>query len=186
MRRIRPLLLASGATVIWIISAAYIIQQQMNISQLWDLSTLSALTGGVLLPIVLFWLIALVFQRTDPLLERRVSMMQTLNTALSPIDLAEKRLESIDNLIHSRFENIKAAAEMASNSMEKLEDRFEKQTNQLFAVTADVETKSAVIRDRLSQVLYIVIYLVILMASMPTLKLTWKALKYPLMKQTRQ
>lgn len=151
MRRVRPLLIASGATLIWIFIAAYLIQQKMASSDLWDLNNLSALTGGILLPIVLFWLVALVFQRTDPLLERRVSMMQTLNTALSPIDLAEKRLESIDNLIHTRFDNIKAAAEMASKSMGKLESRFEKQTNQLFAVTADVETKSAVIRDRLSR-----------------------------------
>lgn len=151
MRKVRPLLIASGVTLIWVFIAIYLIQQKMDSSYLLDLNNLSALTGGILLPIVLFWLIALVFQRTDPLLERRVSMMQTLNTALSPIDLAEKRLESIDNSIHTRFNNIKAAAEMASKSMDKLEDRFEKQTNQLFAATADVETKSAVIRDRLSR-----------------------------------
>lgn len=150
MRRVRPLFVASGATLIWLAAAIYVIERHIIIPHQWDLNTLSSLAGGIILPIVLFWLIALVFQRTDPLLERRLSVMQNLNTTLAPIDLAEKRLESINASIQNQFESIEAISDIASKSMDKLEKRFQEQTDQLFSVSADMEVKSNVIRDRLS------------------------------------
>lgn len=150
MRRFRPLLLAGIATIGWLAISSYGIHSSIGFSAIWNLDTLTSLSGGILLPIVLFWLVALVFQRTDPLLERRVSMIQNLNTTLAPIDSAEQRLKEINKSIHNQFESIEAIADIASNSIDKLEKRFDEQTTQLFAASAEMEIKSTVIRDRLT------------------------------------
>ena len=151
MRRVKPLLVASAATLLWLLISVYILEKQIELPEVLDLSFLSSLAGGILLPIVLFWLVALVFQRSDPLLERRLSMIQNLNTTLAPIDLAEKRLETLNKNISNQFESIEAIADIASNSLDKLEKRFEEQTSQLFSASADMEAKAAIIRERLSK-----------------------------------
>ena len=80
-RRLWPVYVASLTTLMWlggIAMAAYRAGILLTPGIL-ELPELSALIGGMAAPVAVIWLIALVYQRTDPLLERRIEMVQGMD-----------------------------------------------------------------------------------------------------------
>ncbi len=147
-----PVKIAAGLSVIWVIIAtAYF----MNLSGAASLeispANLATYIAGLATPIAVIWLITLAFQRTDPLLERRLDMSQNLHKAVAPVEEAERRLNQLSKNLGKELDNIVAVADLASDRIENLENRFQAQISDLFSATADTEARTAIIRETLSR-----------------------------------
>ncbi|GAB4126253.1 MAG: hypothetical protein Kow00104_11290 [Rhodothalassiaceae bacterium] len=146
-----PMLLASALSISWLGAVAFVgwraglLTGDVRIA-LFDLAPLVA---GILTPIAVFWLIALVIQRSDPLLERRLGIQRTLDRALAPIEHAEKRLDHLVARMKRDMDHIEAAVDLAASRIDSLEHRFRNEISDLFAATADAEAKSISIKEML-------------------------------------
>ncbi|GHF26268.1 hypothetical protein GCM10017044_21480 [Kordiimonas sediminis] len=109
--------------------------------------SLPELLAGVSTPLVLIWLVALVAQRTDPMLERRVDLSRNLHKAIAPVEIAEQRLENLTKKLKKELEGLNAVSDLASDRISNLENSFQEQISNLFAATADAEARSVSIRD---------------------------------------
>lgn len=148
-RRLWPFHAAAAISLIWLAGFCYLAWRQGFFTAAHDLPELAAALQGALLPIAIAWLVALVFQRTDPLLERRLGVARSLARALSPIDQAERRLDQVAIRIRNDMEHIEAAVDLAASRIDSLEDRFRAEISDLFSATADAEAKSTAIKDAL-------------------------------------
>ena len=152
-RRLWPVYFAGTLSLLWIAAIFWLAGQQGLLSGTADISIgdIALYAAGLTSPIVVFWLVALVYQRTDPLLERRVEIAQGMNETLAPIDRAEKRLSGIAANIDKQVHLIEAASEIAENRIQNLEGRFQEQVNNLFNATTDAEAKAASFKDMLKR-----------------------------------
>ncbi len=151
-RRLIPVIVALGASLLWLIAVSYYVLMSSGTAlNTLGLSGLGSLVAGSFAPIGLFWLIALVFQRSDPLLERRLAIAQTLHKAIAPVEEAEKRLDILHGQISKELTNIDAVSLLAAERIDNLEDRFQEQVSNLFSATADTEAKTTTIRDTLQR-----------------------------------
>ena len=115
-RRLWPVYAASAATLLWtggIAWAAYRAGFFVNGAKM-PLPDLAALIGGLASPVAVFWLMALVSQRTDPLLERRLEITRGMKKALAPIEAAEKKLVFIRKNLDGQVKNIELATDVAA------------------------------------------------------------------------
>jgi DNA repair exonuclease SbcCD ATPase subunit len=151
-RRLLPVYLAGIASIAWTAVAAYFITSgpSISLSQI-ELGTLASLVSGYTTPIAIFWLAALAFQRTDPLLERRLAISQNLDKAVAPVEIAEQRLIAMNRNLKKELNNIDAVADLAADRLTNLEDRFQSQISDLFSATADTEARTASIRELLER-----------------------------------
>ncbi|MGY8986440.1 MAG: hypothetical protein ACKVIX_07400 [Sphingomonadales bacterium] len=142
-RRLWPVYMSSFATILWIIGVSYLayLKGLFTSGVLISVSDFAIFAGGLTSPIVVFWLITLVYQRTDPLLERRIEISMGMEKTLDPIDAAEKKLNIISSNIKKQIDLIEASTDIALQSIENLENRFQDQVNQLFTATTDAEVK---------------------------------------------
>lgn len=145
-----PAYAAFVLTAIWLGLAAYFLfhdrADPVTITQ--------AFLGEIALmmaPVAVFWLIALVFQRTDPLLERRLAMAQTMNRALAPVEAAEARLAALNKKLRDEVDTIERVVVLASDRIDNLEDRFQSQVSDLFGATAEAEARAVAIKDSLAR-----------------------------------
>lgn len=152
-RRWWPVYAAGLTTILWLGGFAIAAWREGILATpgLLSLPELSALVGGIAAPVAVIWLIALVYQRTDPLLERRIEMVQGMDKALAPIEVAEKRLGQIGIEFDKQVAHIELAVDVASQRIEHLEGRFQGQISELFSATADADAKSASMRDGLER-----------------------------------
>lgn len=152
-RRLWPVYAASSATFLWTAGLAWAAYRTgffvsgANMS----LPELAALIAGLASPVAVFWLMALVSQRTDPLLERRLEISRGMKRALAPIEAAEKKLISIRLNLDGQVKKIELATDVAAQRLDHLENRFDKQLSGLFSVTADADAKAASIKDTLQR-----------------------------------
>ncbi len=150
-RRYAPVIIAIFLSVIWTgLTVYYLYSTPSALSQI-AVTDLAALVAGYATPIAIFWLIALAFQRTDPLLERRLAMAQNLDKAISPIELAEQRIKLLNKNLRKELESIDAVADLAADRITNLENRFQEQISNLFTATADTEARTTSIRDTLER-----------------------------------
>jgi chromosome segregation ATPase len=151
-RRLLPFTLALSTTVLWLAGAAYYLYSAGALSDFTaDPAALIGLIGGLTTPVAIFWLVALAFQRTDPLLERRLAMAQSLHKAIAPVEVAEQRLAQLNKSLTKELQNIEAVADLASDRIDNLEKRFQEQISNLFSATADTEARTSSIRDLLER-----------------------------------
>ncbi len=152
-RRMWPVAFALVLSVLWLGAAGYVAWRDGLLSGASPVSLvdLATLIEGLLLPIAIAWLAALVFQRTDPLLERRLGVAKTLDRALAPIDHAERRLDQLVRKIAHDMDHVEAAVDLAASRIDNLEGRFRKEIAELFSATADAEAKATTIKDMLKR-----------------------------------
>lgn len=149
-RRYYPVYVAAFASLVWLLLSAYLLLTRgTSVDQL-DAWSVFSLVAGIFTPVTVIWLVALVFQRTDPLLEKRLEIAKGMDQALAPIDDAEKRLAAmVDNIGH-QITQIEASTDIAVQRVEALEDRFQAQINDLFDATTKAEEKSVHLKESLS------------------------------------
>ncbi|GAB4141667.1 MAG: hypothetical protein Tsb0016_09500 [Sphingomonadales bacterium] len=150
-RRLWPVFAATAASLIWLAGAAaasYWAWMQDWITAVTP-ADIAAAVAGLMTPIVCVWVMALVFQRTDPLLERRLALARTLNRAIAPIDAAEIKLNQLLARLNRDVDTVERTVELAAERIDTLEARFQSQVSDLFSATADAEARAANIRDLL-------------------------------------
>lgn len=149
-RQTLPFILSVLFSLGWIVAIGFLMINEGRLDKPIDLSLLEDI---ILLasPVILFWLIALVFQRTDPLLERRLATAQSLDKALAPIDYAETRFDQLAKKLHKEVDNIQAVVSLATDRIENLEGRFQNQVSDLFSATAQAEARAVLIKDTISR-----------------------------------
>ncbi|RME66704.1 MAG: hypothetical protein D6782_03835, partial [Alphaproteobacteria bacterium] len=148
-RRLWPVFAATAASLAWLALAGgglYWAWRQGDIGAVTP-PDIAAGVAGLMTPIVCAWLMALVFQRTDPLLERRLALARTLARAVAPIDAAEIKLNQLLERLRRDIETVERTVELAAERIDTLEARFQSQVSDLFSATADAEAKAANIRD---------------------------------------
>lgn len=152
-RRLWPVYMASSATLLWTGGIAWAAYKSgfFTSGAAMPLPDLAALIAGLAAPVSVFWLMALVAQRTDPLLERRLEIANGMKGALAPIEAAEKKLVSIRLNLDSQVKNIELATDVAVQRLDSLENRFDKQLTGLFSATADADAKAVSITDTLKR-----------------------------------
>ncbi|MCK5575516.1 MAG: hypothetical protein KAI28_06850 [Sphingomonadales bacterium] len=151
-RRLLPVLLAGMATAFWVgMAVVMLVNGWLVLPDAISIVDMGAISGGMAAPIVLFWLAALVYQRTDPLLERRLEIARGMEGTLAPIDAAEKRLDSINSNISNQLNLVEGATDVAMARIGHLEERFQDQVNSLFSATTDAEAKAASLKDMLKR-----------------------------------
>ena len=145
-----PAYIALALSVIWIGTASYVTFTGRE-DGLALTPQLMADIALLMAPVTVFWLIALVFQRTDPLLERRLAMAQTMNKALAPVEQAELRLAALNKKLTIEVEAIDEVAKLATDRIQNLEKSFESQVSELFSATAQAEAQAVSIKDSLER-----------------------------------
>jgi hypothetical protein len=152
-KRTLPMYVAGFASLVWVgaIFLLAFLQGVFSGDQPISFADVALYAAGITPPIVIFWIIALVYQRTDPLLERRLAIAQGMSQTLAPIELAEIRLQELTANINKQLDLIEAATDIADQRIENLEDRFQEQVNDLFTATTDAEAKAANFKDMMSR-----------------------------------
>jgi len=151
-RRLVPVIAATLLTLLWTIAAlAYLLASPERLQLLNSISVLASFVAGYTTPIAIIWLVTLAFQRTDPLLERRLAVAQNLHKAIAPVEAAEQRMSQLSSNLQKELQNIDAVADLATDRIKNLEDRFQDQINNLFSATADTEARTTSIRDVLQR-----------------------------------
>ncbi|MEO0410242.1 MAG: hypothetical protein AAF221_00200 [Pseudomonadota bacterium] len=102
-------------------------------------------------PLCLIWIVSLVLQRADPLLERRLAIARTLNSTIAPVDAAEVKLDKMLERLRRDIGTVDQTVMLANERIGALEDRFKDQVSELFSATTDAEAKSASIREQLKR-----------------------------------
>ena len=152
-RRLVPMICATLLTLAWTSLCIYFVFLDSGtfVTTSFNLVTVAGLVAGYATPIVIFWLIALVFQRSDPLLERRLAVSQNLDKAIAPVEIAEARLAQLNKHLQKELTNIEAVADLANDRIKNLESAFQEQISNLFSATADTEARTVSIRDTLAR-----------------------------------
>ena len=149
-RRFWPLLLCSVLSIIWIaICLWWFMSSGRTISQL-PVYEAGGLMATASLPLILIWLMALVYLRTDPLRDHRMALAQGLDGILKPLDIAQKRVNNIVAELNKEINHVEAASDIAATHIDNLENRFQKQITNLFEVTTNAEVKAINIQKMLT------------------------------------
>ncbi|MCF6216511.1 MAG: hypothetical protein L3J58_10110 [Emcibacter sp.] len=149
-RRFWPLLLCTALSIIWIgICIWWFITSGKTIARM-PLYEAGGLLAGASLPLILIWLIALVYLRTDPLREHRTALTHGLDGLLAPLEVAQRRVNSIVAELHKEIHHVESASDIATTRIGNLEKRFQNQISNLFEVTTDAEAKAANLQTTLS------------------------------------
>lgn len=150
--RRRNLLIGSFLTSgLWIAAFAYGVYWAMTSGQIDVVSagSIGILIGASCAPLCLIWIVTLVLQRSDPLLERRLAIARTLQASIAPVDAAEAKLDRMLQRLQRDVGTVDQTVMLASERIGALEDRFKDQVSNLFSTTTDAEAKSASIREQL-------------------------------------
>lgn len=152
LRNYWPVVMAAVSSLGWLVACLYVISSHRND---WFRSGLTIedgamLLAGLLAPVIVVWLIALVFMRADPLREQRLALAHGLDNLLQPIQVAEKRVEALVERLHMNVTNLNSAGDLAADRMKSLETRFREQTALLFDATNNAETKAETIQKTLT------------------------------------
>jgi F0F1-type ATP synthase membrane subunit b/b' len=152
-RRLWPVYTAGITSIAWVVGffVFSMIEGFFTSRQAMSTTEFALYAAGMTSPIVVFWLIALVYQRTDPLLEQRLDIAKGMAKTLAPIDQAQDRLKDISTNIEKQLKLIEAATDIAGQRIQNLENRFQDEVNHLFTATTDAEAKAASFKDMLKR-----------------------------------
>lgn len=147
-----PIVMASVSSLGWLGVCLYVINRYQDE---WFRSGLTIQDGamllaGLLAPVIVVWLIALVFMRADPLREQRLTLAHGLDGLLLPIQVAERRVDVMIERLHANVTSLSSAGDMASDRIKGLETRFQEQITHLFDATHNAEAKAATIQKTLT------------------------------------
>lgn len=150
-KRLAPIIGASLFSIAWVSFISYLVYAGDLALSATNVSAQVLELAPLCLPVAIFWLIALVFQRSDPMLERRLALSQTLNTAMAPVEQAELRLASLSKHLRSELKNVEGVSALAAERIENLESRFQAQVSDLFSAAADAEARATTISEALAR-----------------------------------
>tara|TARA_R110002073_G_scaffold303165_1_gene471376 strand:- start:3471 stop:6164 length:2694 start_codon:yes stop_codon:yes gene_type:complete len=141
--RFWPLLASMTCSLMWITACVWwFIESEKTLSRM-PVYEAGGLLAGASLPLILIWLIALVYLRTDPLRDHRTALVHGLDGLLAPLDVAQRRVNAIVADLHKEISHVEAAGDIATTRIDNLEKRFQDQISNLFEVTTDAEAKAA-------------------------------------------
>jgi len=149
-RRFWPLATSGILSLLWIGACIWWFVDSGKTLDRMPLYEISGLLAGASLPLILVWLVALVYLRTDPLRDHRAALAHGLDGLLAPLDMAQRRVNSIVAELHKEIKHVEAAGDIASTRLDNLEKRFQGQISDLFEVTTDAEAKAATLQTTLS------------------------------------
>ncbi|RIK95553.1 MAG: hypothetical protein DCC73_04120 [Proteobacteria bacterium] len=147
-----PIIIASLASLAWLGVAGWWVAGRLPEGGVADLNLGEAagLVSGIVSPLVIVWLAALVYLRTDPLRGYRLDLAHALDELLSPVDAAESRVDGLVARLKRQIEHLEAASDIASDRLGHLERRFQGQIGDLFTATTGAEKAAETITFRLS------------------------------------
>jgi len=137
--------LAWGAVCLW-----WFMESEKSVSRM-PLYEIGGLLAGASMPLVLIWLVALVYLRSDPLRDHRLALAHGLDGLLSPLEVAQRRVNTIVAGIHKEISHVEAASDIAVTRIDNLEKRFQDQISSLFDVTTSAEDKAVKLTDNLTR-----------------------------------
>ncbi|WP_321391771.1 hypothetical protein [Emcibacter sp.] len=146
-----PMLFSTVLSVVWIaacISLFLSSDRQLDRIPLYELAGLLA---GAMLPLMVVWLMTLAFLRVTPLREERLALSSGLENLLSPLDIAQKRMDTIVANLHREIKHVEAAGDIAQSRIENLENRFQEQISSLFEATTGAENRTRDFQDLLGR-----------------------------------
>ncbi|MDA5193193.1 coiled-coil domain-containing protein [Govanella unica] len=151
-RRYWPLSAAAVLSIAWLAAA---IGWIITAAPALDIRTLpvtetAALIAGIIAPVGVIWLVALVVLRTDPLREQRLALSHGLHDLLAPVEQAEKRVATLTQKLQKQIEAVDAAGDIASQRITVLENRFAAQIQTLFTATTEAEKSAGALSGRLA------------------------------------
>ncbi len=149
----RPLRMAAIFSVLWVVAfvALAILSPWGEAVRAAGPAAWTGALAAAMMPLVLFWLVALVVQRTDPLLEHRLGIARNLDATLAPIDHAEKRVLLLREDLRAGLAELEATAELTGERLESLKTRFSEQLDQLFSAAAAAEERAQAVAERLEE-----------------------------------
>ncbi|MCF8473612.1 MAG: hypothetical protein K9G26_02865 [Emcibacter sp.] len=150
IQRFWPLMLSFILSMIWItICVWWFFDSDKTIARM-PLYETGGLMAGASLPLILIWLIALVFLRTDPLRDQRTALIHGLDDLAAPLNKIQNHIDSIVKDLHKEIGHVEAASDIALKRIDNLERRFQEQISNLFEVTTNAEAKAIHIQEALS------------------------------------
>lgn len=148
----RPLWIAAGLSIAWtagFVATAYTFGN-LALGPL-AFNDFALLIAGIFAPMTVFWLIALVFQRTNPVLEDRKAFMDALDTMLTPVEAGTDKLVRIEKTIRRHVDQINAALDATETRSAKIGKELQQQLGQAFAAVADAEARAVGVKDVLAR-----------------------------------
>ncbi len=149
-RRFWPLLLSAGLSLVWIGICIWWFATSGKVIAQMPVNETGGLMAGASLPLILVWLVALVYLRTDPLRDHRTALAHGLDKLLAPLETAQRRVNSIVAELYKEIDHVEAAGDIATERIDNLENRFQVQISNLFDVTTDAEARAVKIQEILS------------------------------------
>lgn len=149
-RHFWPLLLSATLSLIWTGLCIWWFWESDKTLARMPIYEVGGLLAGATLPLLLIWLIALVYLRTDPLRDHRMALAHGLDELLTPLDVAQRRANAIVAGLHKEISHVEAAGDIATTRIDNLKNRFQEQISNLFEVTTDAEVKAVNIQEILS------------------------------------
>ena len=150
IQRFWPLLVSATLSLVWSgICLWWFMDSDKTLARM-PLYEAGGLMAGASLPLILIWLIALVYLRTDPLRDHRTALAHGLDGLLAPLDMAQKRVNHIVAELHKEIKHVEVAGDVATTRIDNLENRFREQISNLFEVTTIAEAKAVNIQTLLS------------------------------------
>lgn len=149
-QRFWPLLLSATLSLIWIgICLWWFMDSGKTLTRM-PLYETGGLMAGASLPLILIWLMALVYLRADPLRDHRTALAHGLDGLLAPLDMAQKRVNHIVAELHKEIKHVEVAGDVATTRIDNLEHRFQEQISNLFEMTTEAEAKAINIQQMFS------------------------------------
>ena len=142
-----PMLTSSALSIVWIAACISLFLSSNRQLDRMPLYEMAGLLAGAMLPLMVIWLITLTFLRVTPLREERLALSSGLENLLSPLDIAQKRVETIVASLHKEIKHVEAAGDIAHSRIENLENRFQEQITSLFEATTSTENRTKAFQE---------------------------------------
>jgi len=151
-RRYWPIITAFVISIFWLSSGTYYFITYNGATSLasMPLQDIAVYMSAGCIPLIAIWLAALVFLRTDPLREHRLALSHGLDGVLSPIDIAQKRLDNMLQSLHKELHNVEATSDLAVTRISELEGRFSGQITILFESLTKAEKQAQQLQNNLA------------------------------------
>lgn len=145
-----PITLSALLSLAWLGGMAYYVQAtNISFAEI-ELIEASMLITAATMPLIILWLICLVFIRINPVEEDRRALESGLDQLLSPVEITQERINKVIENLKKEITKVEAAGDLATNRFKSLEDSFNEQINSLFEATTKADEKSNILRNRLS------------------------------------
>ncbi|WP_138379941.1 hypothetical protein [Luteithermobacter gelatinilyticus] len=147
----RSILISGGLSALWIGACVTLfILSERNLDRM-PLYEIAGLVSGAMLPLIVIWMVTIAFLRLNPVREEQAALSHGLEALLSPLDMAQRRIEIIVADLHKQIASVEAAGDIATSRIGDLESRFQEQISALFEATTTAESKAQGFQELLSR-----------------------------------